>query len=239
MDNERRLAERGESFLRDIGLSLPEFLGLMGKYKSHVLNLGEDQYKKFAEIYKKIEDKDYEEKEKGKLLEELTYVLFQKGYPTLVECRKNCRTSTNEIDLQLGWTEEARVIGIQNAFSFLEDFFICECKNYEKKVDVTYVGKFYSLLSVTRTNIGIMIAWDGITGRSSWNDSKGLIKKIALKEKIYILSIDKKDLEKIYNKKSNIFSILRDKYLALKNEIDYSKYIEKHEAEELMKEHSN
>lgn len=234
MENEKLLVERGENFLKDIGLSLPEFVALMGKHNSPVLNLGEKQYKKFVEIYEKIEKHTYEKNEKGKLLEELTYVLFQKGYPILIDCYKNCRTSTNEIDLQLAWTEHARISGIQNAFSFLEDFFLCECKNYEKKVDVTYVGKFYSLLSVTRSDIGIMIAWDGITGRSSWNDAKGLIKKIALKDNIYILSIDKKDLKKIYNKKSNIFSILRDKYLALKNEIDYSKYIEKHEAEDEM-----
>lgn len=77
-----------------------------------------------------------------------------------------------------------------------------------------------------------MIAWDGITARSAWSDSKGLIKKIALKEDIYIIIIDKYDLEKIYKQESNIFSLLHDKYIGLKNEIDYSKYIQTHEAEE-------
>lgn len=38
------------------------------------------------------------------------------------------------------------------------------------------------------------------------------------------------DLKEIYEGKSNIFSIINNKYMALKNEISYSKYIIKHEA---------
>ena len=108
---------------------------------------------------------------------------------------------------------------------------MCECKNYNGKVDVTYVGKFCSLMLVTGTNLGIMVSWDGVTGRGSWSDSKGLIKKIALKENKYIVVIDKNDLCRIYNKEASIFSMIYDKYLALQTEVDYSKYILKHDAE--------
>ncbi len=81
-------------------------------------------------------------------------------------------------------------------------------------------------------NVRIMISWDGVTGRGKWSDSQGLIKKIALREKRYIIVLDKFDLKKIYEKKESVFSIIYDKYIALKNETDYDKYIEKHEAED-------
>ncbi|HBD66342.1 MAG TPA: hypothetical protein DC028_04850 [Eubacterium sp.] len=82
------------------------------------------------------------------------------------------------------------------------------------------------------TYFGVMISWDGISGRNEWKDSKGLIKKIALREKRYIVVLDKKDLKELCNGEKNIFSMLYDKYIALKNETDYDKYIVKHEAEE-------
>lgn len=76
-----------------------------------------------------------------------------------------------------------------------------------------------------------MIAWDGITERSKWTDASGLIRKIALKDDTYIIIIEKNDLQAIYEKKTNIFSILHNKFYALQNEIDYSAYIQPHELE--------
>ena len=82
------------------------------------------------------------------------------------------------------WTESARLSGFQAAFPCFGDSFLCECKNYDGAVNVTYVGKFSSLMSVTDSNFGIMISWDGVTGRGKWSDSQGLIKKIALRENV-------------------------------------------------------
>lgn len=70
--------------------------------------------------------------------------------------------------------------------------------------------------------------------KRKWSDSQGFIKKIALSDKKYIIVLDKYDLKKIYNKQESVFSLVYDKYTALKNEIDYSKYILKHEAEDNM-----
>ena len=79
-----------------------------------------------------------------------------------------------------------------------------------------------------------MISWDGVTGRNKWTDAKGLIKKIALRENRYIIVLDRADLKEISEKKKSVFSLAYDKYTALKNEIDYNKYIEKHGAESFM-----
>lgn len=176
-----------------------------------------------------------DKQKKGKLLEDLTKELFINQCENLFTCIKNCRTSTNEIDLLIEWSENARNLLINLVYKFFGDSFICECKNYNKAVNVTYVGKFCSLLSISNVNLGIMISWNGVTGRSKWSDAKGLIKKIGLKENIYIIVIDKNDILELCEKKKNLFTLVKDKYNALKYDIEYSKYIKLHEAEEHIK----
>lgn len=231
MVSEMDIIQKSEAFFNDIGMTAAQWLVEMGKYKSHVLQLDSRSFNRYSELYKKIDGKCYKQTDKGKLLEDISSFLFLQGYAGIFECRKNLRTSSNEIDLQLCWTENARMSGIDRAFPFLGDSFLCECKNYEKKVDVTYVGKFSSLLHVSRCKFGIMIAWNGITSRSKWADASGLIRKIALRDNTYIIPIEKDDFKAIYEQKNNIFSILHDKYIALRNEIDYSEYIRHHELE--------
>lgn len=230
--DEKKVVSEVIDIMNQHGISISDLIKLTGKRNSALFQLNDMSYEKFTDLYKKIVDGDYQQTAKGKLLEELMYSVFTEGYSTVWNCRKNCRTSTNEIDIQLDWTENARLAQLNTAFPCFGESFLCECKNYGGAVNVTYVGKFYSLLKVTGSSIGILISWEGITGRGSWSDSKGLIKKIALKERIYIIVIDKEDLKEIYNKKNNIFSLIYDKYIALKNEIDYSTYIKRHENEE-------
>uniref|UniRef100_UPI0006CF4CE0 restriction endonuclease n=1 Tax=Clostridium sp. NkU-1 TaxID=1095009 RepID=UPI0006CF4CE0 len=117
-------------------------------------------------------------------------------------------------------------------FLALVSLFLCECKNYAGKVNVTYVGKFYSLLKTSNCKMGILVAWEGVTRRGTWSDSLGLIKKIALKDDTYIIVIDKNDFDRIIAKETHIFEIIYSKYIAMKNEIDYSNYISKHENED-------
>lgn len=221
-----------EQLLHQAGYTLPELLIDSCKYNSRLLNISEVYIKRCQQIYYKLDKDVLSRGEKGRLLEELSGILFQKSVENLFDVYRNCRTSTNEIDILIRWTESARMGGISTAFSFIGDSFLCECKNYKGPVDVTYVGKFNSLMSVADTYFGVMISWDGISGRNEWKDSKGLIKKIALREKRYIVVLDKKDLKELCNGEKNIFSMLYDKYIALKNETDYDKYIVKHEAEE-------
>lgn len=220
------------------GISISDLIKLTGKRNSVLLQLNDMSYEKFMRVYKKIEDGDYQQTDKGKLLEELMYSVFAEGYSTIWNCRNNCRTSTNEIDIQLDWTENARMAQLNTAFPCFGESFLCECKNYGGAVNVTYVGKFFSLLKVTGSSMGILISWEGVTGKGPWSASKGLIKKIALKEDIYIIAIDKEDLREIYDRKNNIFSLIYDKYIALKNEIDYSTYIKRHENEEKFEQES-
>lgn len=233
MDEKKIIAEAQE-LLDNHGISLHQLIELTGRHNSSLLQMSDLGYRKYCLAYEKLQDVALDRQEKGQVLESLVSTLIKDGYCKILECRNNCRTSSNEIDLQVNWTESARLANIPKSFQCFGDSFLCECKNYSGKVDVTYVGKFYSLLKVTDTKLGILFSQDSITGRGPWSDAKGLIKKIALRDNTYIIDIGKEGLEKIYKKEINFFSLVYDKYLALKMDIDYSKYISKHESEQYL-----
>lgn len=232
---EERVVEQVEDLLNEAGYTLADLINRIGNKNSKLLMLDDTSYQKYVQLYDLIVNGKLTKDEKGKKLEEITSLLFQNSVSGLFDVYRNCRTSTNEMDLLVRWTDNARLSNINTAFPCFGDSFLCECKNYDGKVNVTYVGKFCYLMNVTNTSLGIMVAWEGITSRSKWSDSSGLIKKYALKENRYVVVLTKNDFERIYKKEANIFSIVNDKYLALKNEIDYDKYILKHEAEAELK----
>ncbi len=231
MKDEKINVEEIEDFLTDKGLTPYQLIYMLGKNNSSVLNLNQEDQCQFQQLYTEISNGCQDAGTKGKKLEKLISLLFENPTGSFFECRRNCRTSSNEIDLLLTWNENARMTNITAAFPCFGDTFLCECKNYDGKVDVTYVGKFYSLLSLADVKLGILIAWDGVTGRGGWDSAKGLIKKIALKEGIFIIVIDKDDLKEINEGKRHIYSLIYDKHTALRNDIDFSKYVSRHPAE--------
>ncbi len=231
MNDEKSNVREIENFLSETGLTPYQLISILGKNNSSVLNLSQEDYIRFRQLYDEISYRCLDTETKGKKLEELISLLFSNPSRSFFECRRNCRTSSNEIDLLLTWNENARLNNISAAFPCFGETFLCECKNYDGKVDVTYIGKFYSLLSMANAKLGVLIAWDGITGRGNWDSAKGLIKKIALKDGIFIIAVDKEDLKEIYDGKRHIYSLIYDKHTALCNDIDFRKYISKHSAE--------
>lgn len=151
-DDNLRKAEEIEDFLNKQGLTPFECIQILGRYKSTTLQLGEEDKCKFCKVYDEISSGKLNAQEKGHKLEELFSLLFSNSSGSFFECRSNCRTSSNEIDLLLSWNENARLNQVNNAFPCFGDTFLCECKNYEGAVGVTYVGKFYSLLASVGQN---------------------------------------------------------------------------------------
>lgn len=229
MRTEDTVVRNIENLLANNGMTVSQLINHLGRRNSTVLNLPDEKQKEFRKLYDQIDSDLFDKTEKGRKLEQLVAILF--GENSLFDCRQNFRTSTNEIDLLLSWGKKARLAGIANAFPCFGESFICECKNYETKMKVTYVGKFYSLLAVTKMKFGLIVAWEGITGRGEWADSKGFIKKVALSNGTFIVSLDKHDLRHIYEQSQNVYSILMEKFDALKSDISYEKYISCHEAE--------
>lgn len=214
------------------GLLFSDLFQILKDQNSAALNFTDAAFKRFASVYDKLDSGEVASNKKGKLLEDLIAVLFEEGYPAMFEVRRNQRTSSNEIDLLINWSQSANGHEMQLLEKDLGSSFLVECKNYESRVGVTYLGKFVSLMGYTKTKLGVFVAWNGITGsNNSWNDAVGLVKKIALAEEKYILVLSKKDLLKIRQKQTNIFTLLEDKYRALKNDISYENYIQDHEIE--------
>ena len=87
-DIKNSLTQKTENFLDQIGMTFPELFQNLGKDKSSLLNLKDDEQKQFSEIYYKIETQDCKNSEKGKLLENLVALLFQKASSSLYQHRQ-------------------------------------------------------------------------------------------------------------------------------------------------------
>ena len=148
--------------------------------------------------------------------------------------KDNIRTKTNEIDLFIELSEKGYFYR-SRLYPSLPKKFLVECKNYNETVGVTYVGKFYSLMNVSNTNNGIFISKKGLTGNpDSWSDSKGLVKKIALKNNCFILDFDLSELKNLKGKHLN--KMLSDKLNCLKLDVSFEKFIKPHELENSLKD---
>lgn len=236
--------EKLEEYMRKNNLSIQGYCKAVGMKNAAFLNMSDEAYVKYAQCFDKLE-KDIDTyhntgqymlnvQERGKLLEQMAGLLFFYGN-ALFDKTVNCKTATNEIDILVNWSKEALQIGMNQGYNFIGEGFLCECKNYTGTVNVTYIGKFYSLMKVSGVKFGIIFSRNGISGKNIWEDGKGLVRKIALKEDIYIIDISWDDFKSIYDRKKNIMNIMNNKYTAMKYDISYKEYISKHEQEKEFK----
>ncbi len=169
--------------------------------------------------------------DKGKSLEELVTFLLEKT--GLFEVHTNIRTHTNEIDQLLELSFQGQ--HFLEHLPFKDPYYLSECKNYNKKIDVTWVGKFYSLLNTSRTRYGIIFSYHGLTGEN-WGYATGLTKKIfLLKEKVeerfFILDFNITDFKKIAEGVT-FLQLLESKIKSLIFDTDFEQFLkEKHPAE--------
>lgn len=161
-------------------------------------------YKKLLEKFKQLHDispTDNAPKNlhnlKGEALENLvSYLLTISG--NIFNVDRNLRTSTNEIDQIVTLTPQGKVLLTYHLIDPKLDTFLGECKNYDKAVSVTYIGKFCSLLLTNNIKIGILFSYYGTSG-TGWSNGAGLIKKFYLhKEKLTVID---KNLTKMHNVK--------------------------------------
>ena len=195
------------------------------------------RYKDAYDHFIEVNEGDFTKKEKGKSLEELVQHMFQ-STGQYYRVYANVRNGSNEIHIILRLSNKGMALKqlIDDKYQKL----IGECKNYDKKVSVTYVGKFYSLMRTTHCNFGIVFSYHGISGEN-WGGGKGLIKKLFLlsegsRENLYILDFCKTDFEEILSGQS-IFEILNKKCFELETGADCMKQITEHPNEEKMKKY--
>ena len=88
-------------------------------------------------------------------------------------------TNTNEIDIVCELTPKGQILFSHNLLPIRQNVFLGECKNYNRTVGVTYVGKFACLMLTTAYKLGILFSYHGVTGKK-WGDAQGLIRKFYL-----------------------------------------------------------
>lgn len=170
---------------------------------------------------------------KGAALEKLVaYLLTISGGIFYVD--KNLRTSTNEIDQIVSLTPKGNILLAYHLINPKLQSFLGECKNYDKPISVTYIGKFCNLLLTHNVKLGILFSYHGTSG-SGWSNGAGLIKKFylhkeTLEEKYCIIDFTIKEFEEILAGK-NLLQIIEEQLKSLQFDTDYTRYLSKHPAE--------
>ncbi|EOS7802491.1 hypothetical protein [Enterococcus hirae] len=208
----------------------------------HALNEGDEKERLLSEFcfneqeiqqiksdIERIENDNFESTtEKGHALENLAKSIL--SCKNLFEVDTNLHSSTNEVDLSLKLKPGSQIL-LNSFFPRLSNLvYIGECKNYNKKIDVTWIGKVHSLICLHNFDVCLLFSKHGFTGRK-WNAGSGLSRKIALRENRYIIDINFKDLEKL--KEISILELIHAKYSEIIHDIDYAEYLSKHPAEEI------
>lgn len=189
------------------------------------------EYALLLDELKKPYDKNVETtKAKGDRLENLVSFIIQKSY--FFEVYRNIHTGTNEIDEVITMSKKGRqalaMYGISKDLLEIDsDICIGECKNYNSTLDVTYVGKFYSLLVSTDVPFGIIFTQKGLTGNENeFHDAYGLVKVLRIIEKyqnkidLTIITFTLEDYEKLRDGFS-FFEIVKLKKMALRLSSNY------------------
>ncbi|WP_430504183.1 restriction endonuclease [Haloparvum sp. PAK95] len=143
---------------------------------------------------------------KGNLLEEVTGYLFE-GLNLVSVRDRNLRTKSGEIDLVLEY------IGGEspNLFDYQSRFVLIECKNVGSSVSSKEVGHFEKKINKTENSLGILIAWNGISGQDSGEDAQRYVDTSECD--IVVLTSD--DLYRILDGES-LYTIIDEKIYSLR-----------------------
>lgn len=200
-----------------------------------VTKWSEETKKDFALMLKKLKDNNFSNaQKKGAYLEEIVSFIIEHSF--FLKIYRNVHTGTNEIDEVIEVSDRGK-IALQTLNLPLEilgidsNIFIGECKNYADRLNVTYVGKFYSLLVNTNTPLGIIFTPNGLTGNESeYKDAHGLVKVLHIIEKaknnndLYILTFTLDDFDKLLDGYT-LFDLIKSKKNALKLSSNYESFL--------------
>lgn len=199
------------------------------------------EYDKLLDNFIKTNSSSHTTKEKGDALEKIAAFVLETS--NIFEVYENIRTTTNELDQLVRLNIKGKLLNSKGLIDSRLSGYIGECKNYNSKVSVTYVGKICSLMSTTENKLCILFSYHGVTG-DGWTDSSGLIRKFYLSkekasERFCIIDFNIKDFESIKNG-NNFLQIVHDKILTLQNDTDYTKFFKPHvSTEQILKVQEN
>ena len=221
-------------------ISISEMFKIMNSEYSNkkICEMTEDLQLEYEKLFNDFEmvnsSTESSPKLKGESLESLVTFLIS-SLDGLFKVKQNVRTRTNELDQLVNLTPSGKRLVSEGIINKNFNSFICECKNYNRSVSVTYVGKFCSLLITNQTQLGILFSYKGVSGKN-WDSSSGLIKKFYLSkekkdERFCIIDFNVGDFKAILEG-DNFLDIIDRKIEALQLDTDYKKLLSKHDAEE-------
>ncbi|MGL5711927.1 MAG: hypothetical protein ACRCX2_02835 [Paraclostridium sp.] len=223
--------------MNDKGFSIEEYLKLkagLTKNIKYASNFSKENLENYKVLLNKFKDSvELKKNSKGKLLEELVSFIFTNI--DLFEIHENIHTSTNEIDQLIILSDLGKLFKSDGQIDIKSEYMLCECKNYSKKVGVTWVGKFCNLLEEQPARIGVIFSYHGFAGVGKWDSAKGLCKKFYYRkenynEKMYVIDFNISDFDKLAEGVS-FLDILSSKVEALETDTKYEHFISKHPAQ--------
>ena len=114
-----------------------------------------------AKILKSVEEAETNS-EKGRSLEELASKLFS-SIDGLSVKYNNLRTASSEFDIVIEYDKSQ----YNKVFDEYGRYFLAECKNWDEPVDAKTLRDFLLKVTKTKTQLGFLIAKNGITGKDS------------------------------------------------------------------------
>lgn len=157
------------------------------------------------------------------------------------KCIKNKHTSSNEFDLLVKLNLVGRYMKSQKIIpEWIPNEFLIECKNHKPLVEVGLIGKFYSLMDVSKIQLGIFISRNGVSGRDKkhWADAAAFINKINLKysespKPRILLDFSIDEIKKVIEDGENLVDIIHEKKVQIDMDIsgELSQWISQHENE--------
>lgn len=170
-------------------------------------------------------------REKGLILEEIAGQILNIRNVYTKHDRVLC--DSNEIDLVM---QPSTNNCIYERFlpKYMREDFLVECKNHKKPIDVTLVGKFYSLVMYKSAKLGIMFTNQPLTGEHEWDAAIGLTKKLNLKSKVIIINVTISEIKNILQNNGVFIDLISEKVNKIIYHTDFRSNISMHPAEKLM-----
>lgn len=167
-------------------------------------NPSEEQYTEMKRIYDSVFEPQDNTTKQGNTLENLSRFIFE---CCIQYTARKLRTSQNDIDCFV----RSRFAVAGSILSELGSEICVECKNEKNSPKISYFKKLQSIMADNNVKFGIIISKE--PAPSTYAESAYIL---YLKDKVTIISIDSKDLEKIVIERKNLLECIERKAYEVK-----------------------
>lgn len=130
----------------------------------------------------------------------------------LLSCMPGCRAYKRKQSPSTDYDVMCTVEGVGLDFrSELGRYFICECKDWERKADFTTMAKFCRVLDSAKCSFGILFSKHGISGEGEATNAQREQMKVFQQRGMVVIVVSERDLKDVADG-ANFLTMLRTKY---------------------------